>query len=321
MRSFPSVITITVQDPAISLTKGSGKTLLSLEVPLCKTPQRHPMAQPSRLLAQLKRGLSIFRSLFPFTHRAKIHVASANPTKSEKVDFQAPVANNKLVLASTNANSLRVDFARHPTDERLLASYVDLAHSGPVDNIYLRDGRTADAVEGLRPLTENQPNLLRIICVAIAFCDAPSVARISRVLGLPEDEVLHSIESVASHLRSPVVFGGNIKFSEGFVSAMYRSCLQIMAAAHGDIARWCLQGAMSEPRHTRYALTYWAWHVSQATPSLELKSALERFPFVLCTVTEHQLSNVIHWLKRFKDLIDAVDLIKQYEGRLANLKL
>ncbi|KAF7367140.1 hypothetical protein MSAN_00973700 [Mycena sanguinolenta] len=276
------------------------------------------MAQRSRLLAQLKRGLARFRKLFLSTPR-KIADATTPHTNSMSVDSQ-PAVENKLMLGAATDNPLRIEFAIQPTDDRLLASYVDLKQSDPVDSIYLGDGQRAD-LEGLRPLTETHPNLLRIICVAIAFCDPPPVARISRVLRLLEDEVRQAIEAIANHLRCPVVCAGNIKFPGAFVSAMYRSCLQIMGAAHGDIACWCLQGAMSEPRHTRYALTYWAWHVSQATPSRQLKSALESFPFVLCTVTEHQLSNVIHWLKRFKDLIDAVDLTKQYEERLANLRL
>ncbi|KAF7367131.1 hypothetical protein MSAN_00972800 [Mycena sanguinolenta] len=160
---------------------------------------------------------------------------------------------------------------------------------------------------------------LRIICVSIAFCNPPSMVQVSRVLELPEDEVRQSIEALANHLRTPLIFAGSIKLPPPFVSAVYRSCLQVMGAAHGYIACWCLQGAMSEPRHIDYAISYWAWHVAQATPSVELIAALGKFPFALCTVTENQFSNVIHWLKRFNDLINGPPLISQYEYRLRAL--
>ncbi|KAJ7196735.1 hypothetical protein B0H12DRAFT_637823 [Mycena haematopus] len=291
------------------------------------------MARRSWIFAQFKRGLARLSNLFASTHREAPDVAKAKPTNSTNVGFQAPRNDlQKCVLANVvsflttwrflSHDNTRTGLKIHATEERLLATYVGWDHSNPVNDIYLGDGQRSYAgIEGLRPLTENQPNLLRIVCVAIAFCDPPSVVRISRVLRLPEDEVRRSIAAVADHLRTPVVCAGNIKLPAAFVSTIYRSCLQTMGGAHGDIACWCLQGAMSEPRHTRYSLAYWAWHVSQATPSLELKAALESFPFVLCTVTEHQLSNVIHWLKRFKDLIDAAPLISQYEARLANLAL
>ncbi|KAJ6471384.1 hypothetical protein C8R45DRAFT_1014144 [Mycena sanguinolenta] len=207
------------------------------------------------------------------------------------------------------------DCTIHATE--LPQSYVGWEPNGSVNNYYIADGQSFD-IEGLRPLIETQPKLLRIICVAIAFCVPPSMAQISRVLGLPGDEVHQSIEATANHLRTTAVFAGNIKFPAAFIFAMHRSCLQVMGAAHGCIACWCLQDAISEPRHMDYALSYWAWHVSQATPSVELIIALENFPFVLCSIKETQFSNVIHWLKGC-DLPQAAPLVDQYENRLKSL--
>ncbi|KAF7367126.1 hypothetical protein MSAN_00972300 [Mycena sanguinolenta] len=195
-------------------------------------------------------------------------------------------------------------------------------HADTVNNYYTADCQVSDPnIQGLRLLTENQPKLLRITCVAIAFQVAPSIAEISRVLELPEDEVRQSIEAIANHLHAPIIFAGNIKFPAAFISALYRSCLQIMGAAHGDIARWCLQGAMSDPgypRHINYAILYWAWHVSQATPSIKLTTALGKLPFVSCTVKQTQLRDVIHWLKSC-NLPEAAPLVGQYEARLTSL--
>ncbi|KAF7367130.1 hypothetical protein MSAN_00972700 [Mycena sanguinolenta] len=187
---------------------------------------------------------------------------------------------------------------------------------------YPEAGRTRNShpnLEGLRPQIKNHRHLLRIVGVAIAFRGPPSVLQISEVLGLPEEEVCQSIRAVTNYLRTPVEIGGKIRLPEAFSSDMYRSCLPTIGAAHGCIARWCLQGAMKLPRHIDYALAFWAWHVCQATPSVELTAALESFPFALCTITEHQLLNVIQWLERFDGLFGAAHLVSQYQARLANL--
>ncbi|KAJ6471361.1 hypothetical protein C8R45DRAFT_1218020 [Mycena sanguinolenta] len=178
-------------------------------------------------------------------------------------------------------------------------------------------GYDAD-IEGLRPLIENHPNFLRIICVAIACCLQPSVKWTARVLGFPQDEVRQALDSPAKHLQELIVFDDEIKFPNNFVSAMHRSCLQNMGTAHGSIACWCLQGARSTVQDINYALQYWAWHVSQATPRVAVAIALERFPFVLCSVTEHQLFNVIHWLKNC-DLPEAAPLVVEYQALLTKL--
>ncbi|KAF7367134.1 hypothetical protein MSAN_00973100 [Mycena sanguinolenta] len=270
------------------------------------------MAQFFYLRTRLKQWFSRTRNLFAGMHHG------ANAAKPMQfINDVPPVQSKEPPPSSTLQIDNASNFTIHATEDP--PSPLCVAHNHPVD-IYRGDGREADrCLEGLRPLTENQPNLLRIICVGIAFSDPPSVARISRVLCLPEDEVRRSIEAVATHLNSLVVFAGNIEFPPAFVSAMYRSCLHIMGASHGYIACWCLEGAMSRTRDIAYALSYWAWHVSQATPSARLATALENFPFVLCTVTEHQLSNVIHWLKLCDGLVDVSDLISQYEDRLRTL--
>ncbi|KAJ7240878.1 hypothetical protein B0H12DRAFT_1134364 [Mycena haematopus] len=119
-----------------------------------------------------------------------------------------------------------------------------------VNNIYFDDGLGSDSdLEGLRVLTGSQPNFLRIVCVTIACCLPPSVIWISCVLGLPEEEVHQSIEALAKHLQKQVFFDDKIKFPDDFVLKMYRSCVQIVGGAHGDIACWCLRDALSKPRY------------------------------------------------------------------------
>ncbi|KAF7367123.1 hypothetical protein MSAN_00972000 [Mycena sanguinolenta] len=270
------------------------------------------MARLFRPLTRLKQRFSRTRNLFACTH---FGANAANPTNEgvpPSVQYKESRSESTLQINSPSNCTINA------TSEPLAQSFVAWDHNGSA-NIYLGDGHPSASPGDLRPLTESHPNLLRILGVAISCGVPPSVIRISRVLSLPEEEVNQSVQAIAIHLRIPVNLEGNIKLPGAFIFAMYRSCLQIMGAAHGYIACWCLQAAMSEPQHIDYALSYWAWHVSQATPSVELTIALGKFPFVLCTVTENQISDVIHWLKRFNGLIDASHLILQYEERLRTL--
>ncbi|KAF8199332.1 hypothetical protein K438DRAFT_2114049, partial [Mycena galopus ATCC 62051] len=213
----------------------------------------------------------------------------------------------------------------HSPDERgLQVSYTGRDNINRVNNFYVEDaGHDANFdphLVDLRTLLEHRPNLLRIICVAIAFCEPPSVHRISGPVGLSLEEVRESTNDIAKYLhKSAVDFAGGVKLPEPFISTMHRNCLQTVGRAHAHIACWCLQSAMQAPRDIPYALEYWAWHVSQATPSRELLRALQDFPFVLSTITEEQLSDVIHWLDCQNDLTDVTHLVSQYQTRLEDL--
>ncbi|KAF7367128.1 hypothetical protein MSAN_00972500 [Mycena sanguinolenta] len=265
------------------------------------------MAHLSRSLRRIKQGFSRTRNLFACADFGANATNSANDDVPPPVEYKEPRPERTLQMDNPS------DYTIHVAEEPLSQPFVVWEHGGSVNN-YTADGQSFD-VQGLRPLTENQPKLLRIVGVAIAFRDPPSVLRISQVLSLPEEEVRRSVRTIANHLHTLVDFT-KVELPAGFVSQMYRSCLQIMGAAHGDIACWCLQGAMKLlPRDIDYALSYWAWQVSQATPSVKLTRALEEFPFVLCSVRQSQLSDVIHWLKDC-NLPEAAPLVEQYEHRL-----
>ncbi|KAF7367122.1 hypothetical protein MSAN_00971900 [Mycena sanguinolenta] len=328
--------------------------LNSHHCPSADLPSSSSMALLSRLLAKFGNMLPMGRSLnieeapnsshpepsvispipetgaLPDTpvERRSIAAHSSQPDSVIPVNSSMGALDGQVLVDNTNGLILRSPSDRTQSHQTLLTvygsghtvgavSYVAGDRVDTVNNYYIADGQGFD-LEGLRPLIENQPKLLRIICVVIAFRVAPSMAQISRVLGLPEDEVCGSIEAIANHLHTPVVFGESITFPPAFVSAVYSSCLPVMSAAHGDIACWCLQGPMSETRHFDYAITYWAWHVSQAPNCVEVTRALQNFRFVLCSVKETQFSNVIHWLKCCK-LPEAAPLVQQYENRLRTL--
>ncbi|KAJ6471381.1 hypothetical protein C8R45DRAFT_417245 [Mycena sanguinolenta] len=257
-------------------------------------------------------------NMHPSTPHLPMPVDSSvcNPENSIDLDRQTQV---------DNGGALRRPSESHQTPHRGLtvnggintfnAPYV--AGDKVINIHYDGQGYNAD-LEGLRPLIENHPNFLRIICVAIACCLPPSVKWISCVLGFPEAQVRQSIDALAEHLRERIVFDDEIKLPANFVFAMYRSCLQIIGSAHGDIACWCLQEAQPKVEDINYALQYWAWHVSQATPRAAVTRALREFSVVLCSVTEHQLFNVIHWLENC-DRPEAAPLVVEYQARLTRL--
>ncbi|KAJ6471388.1 hypothetical protein C8R45DRAFT_1014146 [Mycena sanguinolenta] len=284
------------------------------------------MAQPSHLAPHSKRGF--FGLWNPFRRGGIEDLVSAvdssvrSPANSLDADRPVPADNNNaLVIGSQSDRPHQQTTQRSMTIDGIgntvTYSYIGGHNVNMVNNVYYGDDDLD--LEVLRPLIEKQPNLLRIICVAIACCIPPSVMRISRILGLAGEEVQQAIDALKKHLQKPVVSDDNITFPKDFVFKMYRSCLQIVGGAHADITCWCLKDAIFEPQDTQYAMSNWAWHLSQATPSLELKAVLESFPFVLDTVTQFQLYNAIHWLKRFSDLLDAAHLVAQYQDRLTSL--
>ncbi|KAJ6471369.1 hypothetical protein C8R45DRAFT_936804 [Mycena sanguinolenta] len=219
------------------------------------------MAQLSRLLTRLKQQFLRTRDLFAPRPRRVNAVHSTNVDAPPSVKYketppgsalQVSVWSGQIHVHTDCLLSHRDSPSKctiQATEEPLSQSFVAWDHSGSVNNIHLGDSRTSDGVEGLRPLTENYPNLLRILGVAVASCVPPSVMRISQVLGLPEEEVHQSIRDLASHLCIPVDLTGKIKLPGAFAFAMYRSCLQIIGSAHGYMACWCLQAAMSEPQY------------------------------------------------------------------------
>ncbi|KAJ7155856.1 hypothetical protein C8R46DRAFT_1226928 [Mycena filopes] len=163
----------------------------------------------------------------------------------------------------------------------------------------------------------DNPRLLPIFGVAIVFHGHPSVLQISRVLGVRPAEVTAALKPLSLYLDSlvsPVDHFSNVVLRNDVKDALLRRSAPLWvdaAKSHALVARWCLIGRRTlDARDITYASEFWAYHVCNSDPSVDLYDALRMSRIPLDPLSRSQLAEVIYWLEenggpQVSDLLEA----------------
>ncbi|KAJ7327993.1 hypothetical protein DFH08DRAFT_967764 [Mycena albidolilacea] len=163
---------------------------------------------------------------------------------------------------------------------------------------------SAPLPENLQEIIQRNPQLLRILGVAIVFDGSPSVLQISRAIGLECAEVGAALKPISSYLDDlDLIVDSNstitlCKAIEGSLLRRVGTFWIDPAKYHSQVAQWCLVGRRTlDIRDITYASKFWAYHVCNSNPSPELYDALKSSWIPLDPVSRAKLAGIIFWLK------------------------
>ncbi|KAJ6471390.1 hypothetical protein C8R45DRAFT_417407 [Mycena sanguinolenta] len=137
----------------------------------------------------------------------------------------------------------------------------------------------------------------QIFALVIVFRSPPSMDQISRVLNSSSEKLQMVLAPTLGPL--PIDSSSDVRLSKGLIAAILEMRGIDLAAAHEQLARWCLK--FLDMRHVRdiaYATQHWAYHVCHAELTSHLLDTLRDIAFPLAAMSNQQLAAVVDWLKK-----------------------
>ncbi|KAJ7138612.1 hypothetical protein C8R46DRAFT_610283 [Mycena filopes] len=180
-----------------------------------------------------------------------------------------------------------------------------------VENNYLDSSTPAlrpenlELVAALRKIMLANRKLISILGVALAFREPPSVLQIARVLEMKWEDVAPLVALVAAYLDrldTPVKRNSNVRIPHLIQTALVQRTGALWVEPrvyHTRIARWCLVGQRKlDARDIAYCADYWAEHVCESPPSVELQDGLKASTLPLQPDSYMKLAGVSFWLEQ-----------------------
>ncbi|KAJ7125747.1 hypothetical protein C8R43DRAFT_1212050 [Mycena crocata] len=150
---------------------------------------------------------------------------------------------------------------------------------------------------------ENFDRLLPILGVVSVFQERPDARQIAGVLGLYETDVRDLWEPISSHIYGLDSAGQTrcLRYLENVVCGRNGTPSIDPSEYHNLVAQWCLTSESQVcASDIFYVSDFWAHHICQSKPSLQLHDALLSSGIPLDPISKDELPNVVLWLEQIR---------------------